>query len=71
MATDPSLPKALFFDVFGTCVDWRTTVTNTLHSTATKLGETKLTKSDWALFADNWRTSYLTFTRELASNPSA
>lgn len=25
-------PKALFFDVFGTCVDWRTTVTDALES---------------------------------------
>lgn len=28
---DPQ-PKALFFDVFGTCVDWRTTVTDALES---------------------------------------
>ena len=27
-------PKALFFDVFGTCVDWRKTVTETLYSAA-------------------------------------
>lgn len=27
--------KALFFDVFGTCVDWRTTVTRTLANSAT------------------------------------
>lgn len=65
--TTPPRPKAIFFDVFGTCVDWRTTVTTTLHSTAVKLGETTLTEKDWALFADRWRTSYLTFTRELAS----
>ena len=28
---DPQ-PKALFFDVFGTCVDWRKTVTLALES---------------------------------------
>lgn len=27
-------PKALFFDVFGTCVDWRKTVTDTLWNAA-------------------------------------
>lgn len=26
--------RVLFFDVFGTCVDWRTSVTNALHMAA-------------------------------------
>lgn len=30
MALDHQKPKCLFFDVFGTCVDWRKTVTDTL-----------------------------------------
>lgn len=29
-------PKALFFDVFGTCVDWRKTVTDVLQDAASK-----------------------------------
>ncbi|KAK3724423.1 hypothetical protein LTR37_001047 [Vermiconidia calcicola] len=33
MAINPP-PKCLFFDVFGTCVDWRKTVTDTLWSAA-------------------------------------
>lgn len=30
MALDHQPPKALFFDVFGTCVDWRKSVTDEL-----------------------------------------
>ena len=37
------MPKALFFDVFGTCVDWRTTVARE------GFGER---------FADDWRARY-------------
>lgn len=81
--------KALFFDVFGTCVDWRKTVTEGLIEAAKEAGDTtmvchpsthfnqqlpKLTPtqspSDWAAFAQEWRTSYLTFTRSIAANPS-
>ena len=84
--------KALFFDVFGTCVDWRKTVTEGLIEAAKEAGDTtmvchqithqpqhhrdlpKLTTtqspSDWAAFAQEWRTSYLTFTRSIAANPS-
>ena len=34
MASSDTRTKCLFFDVFGTCVDWRGTVTNTLWKTA-------------------------------------
>ncbi|KAM0717931.1 hypothetical protein Q7P37_006263 [Cladosporium fusiforme] len=64
------LPKALFFDVFGTCVDWRKTVTEALIEAASKAGDTKMSPSDWAAFAQEWRTSYLTFTRAVAADPN-
>lgn len=38
------LPKALFFDVFGTCVDWRKTVTEALIEAASKAGDTKMVR---------------------------
>lgn len=41
MSLNPA-PKALFFDVFGTCVDWRKTVTDALYHTAESTGGTKM-----------------------------
>ncbi|MEM7169895.1 MAG: haloacid dehalogenase type II [Pseudomonadota bacterium] len=47
--------KALVFDVFGTCVDWRTTIINEGRF----LGQEKgLGHVDWAAFADAWRAGY-------------
>jgi hypothetical protein len=34
--------KALFFDIFGTCVDWRKTVTETLINAAKEAGGTNM-----------------------------
>lgn len=76
-------PLALFFDVFGTCVDWRTTVTHelstqshaSLNSATASLASTlrlrasNLTLDDWGTFAQQWRNSYKTFTRQLAADP--
>jgi 2-haloacid dehalogenase len=77
-------PRALLFDVFGTCVDWRSTVTNALWeaSRATlnavtssipsvaRLKATDMTMDDWGIFAQQWRNSYKKFTRSLASDPT-
>ncbi|KAJ4347027.1 uncharacterized protein N0V89_010961 [Didymosphaeria variabile] len=77
-------PRALFFDVFGTCVDWRTTVTQALntHSHATlnsataslasrvRLKASDMTLAHWGDFAQQWRNAYKTFTRKLAADPS-
>lgn len=49
------LPKALFFDVFGTCVDWRTSVIREGEALGRRLG---LGGVDWAAFADAWRGQY-------------
>ncbi|EME81002.1 uncharacterized protein MYCFIDRAFT_55964 [Pseudocercospora fijiensis CIRAD86] len=76
-------PKALFFDVFGTCVDWRKTVTDALYnraqealnsSTPSLSGQaytkaTAMTKEDWGELAQDWRNTYLVFTRAIASDP--
>jgi 2-haloacid dehalogenase len=72
--------KALTFDVFGTVVDWRTTVVSTLISSAA--GKTssssrsanispavrtrllELTDESWVEFASQWRKSYYHFTHK-------
>jgi len=51
---DISSIKALTFDVFGTVVDWRTTIIRE----CTRVGRSKGIKLDWAKFADAWRAGY-------------
>jgi 2-haloacid dehalogenase len=46
--------KALFFDVFGTLVDWRTSVAREAERILGALGY----NLDWAAFADAWRAEY-------------
>lgn len=46
--------KALTFDVFGTVVDYRTTIVRE----GERLSEAKGFEVDWAAFADAWRGSY-------------
>jgi 2-haloacid dehalogenase len=50
-----AMPRALLFDVFGTCVDWRTSVTRAGEELGRRLS---LTGVDWAAFADAWRARY-------------
>jgi 2-haloacid dehalogenase len=47
-------PKALFFDVFGTLVDWRSSVAREARRVLEPLGHTL----DWVAFADAWRDEY-------------
>lgn len=47
--------QALVFDVFGTVVDWRTTVIRELEA----LGRARGIERDWARFADRWRQGYI------------
>jgi 2-haloacid dehalogenase len=47
-------PKALFFDVFGTLVDWRGSVAREAERIVAPLGH----KLDWLAFADAWRAEY-------------
>ena len=73
-------PRALAFDVFGTVVDWRTTVTSTLIlsaagkvssssrsaalSPAVRLQLSRMRDGDWGIFAQEWRNSYKKFVKE-------
>jgi 2-haloacid dehalogenase len=70
-------PKALLFDVFGTVVNWRKTVTETLISSAqAKVASSsrsadlspeirrrlqEITEEAWGDFAQQWRNSYKKF----------
>jgi 2-haloacid dehalogenase len=55
--------EALFFDVFGTVVDWRTSIIRELE----ELGRTKGLTADWAAFADRWRAKYQPSMEEVRS----
>ena len=50
----PANVKALFFDVFGTVVDWRTSIAREAAAILKPLGHTL----DWLAFADAWRGEY-------------
>ena len=52
--TQPTAIKALFFDVFGTLVDWRTSIAREAKAVLEPLGH----KTDWLSFADAWRDEY-------------
>jgi 2-haloacid dehalogenase len=47
-------PQALFFDVFGTLVDWRTSIAREAEIALKPLG----LALDWLAFADAWRGEY-------------
>ena len=55
--------KALIFDVFGTVVDWRTSIINECE----KLGKIKNIQTDWHSFADKWRGKYGPFMEKVRS----
>ncbi len=48
-------PVALLFDVFGTCVDWRSNIASQGEALGRRLG---LGEVDWPAFADAWRGLY-------------
>jgi 2-haloacid dehalogenase len=50
----PEKPKALLFDVFGTLVDWRTSIARESEQVLKPLG----VAVDWLAFADAWRGEY-------------
>src|SRR3546814_8662522 len=55
---EPAIPtsetKALLFDVFGTVVDWRSSISRE----GEKFGREKGIQADWTAFADKWRGKY-------------
>src|SRR5204863_5578306 len=52
--SDVSAVKALVFDVFGTVVDWRSSLINDF----TKWSETSGIQADWTALVDGWRAVY-------------
>ncbi|KAF2876758.1 HAD-like domain-containing protein [Massariosphaeria phaeospora] len=77
-------PRALLFDVFGTCVDWRATVTQAFYdqarvalnsatvslATSVRIRAGDMTISQWEELAQQWRNSYKAFTAKVAADPS-
>ena len=59
--------QALLFDVFGTVVDWRTSIIDEL----TRFGAEKGLKVDWATFTDDWRGLYQPAMEEVRSGRRA
>jgi len=51
---DPTTIKALTFDVFGTVVDWRSSIIREGEA----LSQAKGLVVDWPHFADAWRAQY-------------
>jgi 2-haloacid dehalogenase len=56
-------PKACFFDVFGTLVDWRTSIAREAQAILGPLGHSL----DWLAFADAWRGEYQPAMEEIRS----
>ena len=52
--SDISAVKALVFDVFGTVVDWR----SSLIADFTKWSDKRGIKADWTALVDGWRAVY-------------
>ena len=66
MAAKPDV-QALLFDVFGTVVDWRSSIIADM----TKFGADKGIKADWAAFTDEWRGLYQPAMEEVRSGRRA
>ena len=58
---EASQVKALVFDVFGTVVDWRSSIIEEGES----LGKGKGIDADWEAFADAWRGKYQPFMNQV------
>jgi len=52
--TPPASVRALLFDVFGTLVDWRSSIAREARASLSPLG----VELDWEAFADAWRDQY-------------
>jgi 2-haloacid dehalogenase len=62
---DLSAVKALLFDVFGTVVDWRTSLIDDF----TRWGETRGIRADWTALVDGWRAVYAASMDEVRKHP--
>jgi 2-haloacid dehalogenase len=63
--SDISAVKALVFDVFGTVVDWRTS----LIADFTAWGAKRGIKADWIALVDGWRAVYAASMDEVRKHP--
>ncbi|UFZ05553.1 haloacid dehalogenase type II [Bradyrhizobium ontarionense] len=63
--SDLSMVKALVFDVFGTVVDWRTSLINDF----TAWSKTRGIQGDWTALVDGWRGLYVGSMDEVRKNP--
>jgi 2-haloacid dehalogenase len=63
MAAEQVMPKALFYDIFGTVMDWRTGVARESQRILGARGY----KLDWLKFADAWRALYQPAMEEVRS----
>src|SRR5437879_8631404 len=63
--SDMSAVKALVFDVFGTVVDWRTS----LIADFTKWSKKRGIKADWTALVDGWRAVYAASMDEVRKHP--
>jgi 2-haloacid dehalogenase len=63
--SDISAVKALVFDVFGTVVDWRTS----LIADFTRWGDTRGKKADWTALVDGWRAVYAASMDDVRKHP--
>lgn len=61
MTADISQVKAIVFDVFGTVVDWRKSISREIRA----VGERLSVDGDWEKFADRWRAGYSEGTRDV------
>lgn len=61
MTTDLAL-RAVLFDVFGTVVDWRSSVTDALSAFGLRYG----LEADWAGYTDRWRAGFRTMQKQVA-----
>src|SRR5216684_2128722 len=63
--SDISAVKALVFDVFGTVVDWRTS----LIADFTKWADKRGVNADWTALVDGWRAVYAASMDEVRKHP--
>ncbi|KAJ5143129.1 Haloacid dehalogenase type II [Penicillium bovifimosum] len=77
-----NVPQVLFFDVFGTVAPWRTSISEELSTAAQQAVNdprnelpadvrdraTAMTTQDWLEIANEWRWSYVVFTRTFDSS---
>jgi 2-haloacid dehalogenase len=63
--SDLSAVKALVFDVFGTVVDWRTSLINDF----TAWGQTRGVTADWTALVDGWRAVYAASMDDVRKHP--